>query len=49
MEVFGDCTAEFRPVVQLPEKKNVNGEEEESVAFSGEIPRRGGGERRLLR
>jgi len=35
LEVFGDSTAEFRPVVQLPEKKNVNGEEDERVAFSG--------------
>ena len=35
VEVFGDSTAEFRPVVQLPEKQRVNGEEDESVAFSG--------------
>ena len=36
VEVFADSTAEFKPVVQLPERKNVNGEEEESVEFSGE-------------
>ena len=41
MEVFGDSTAEFKPVVQLPDQKTVTGEEEESQAFSGGCP--GGG------
>ena len=46
VEVFGDSTADFRPLVQLPEKANVTGEEDESVAFSCGCGReRGGGGR----
>lgn len=38
MELFNDSTAEFRPVVTLPDQKTVTGEEEESVAFTGAPP-----------
>ena len=49
--MFGDSTADFRPLVQLPEKANVTGEEDESVAFSCGCGREtwgGGRERRLV-
>lgn len=35
VELFNDSTAEFKPVVTLPDQKTVTGEEEESVAFTG--------------
>mmetsp|Transcript_9013 Transcript_9013/g.19376 ORF Transcript_9013/g.19376 Transcript_9013/m.19376 type:complete len:424 (+) Transcript_9013:78-1349(+) len=36
LEVFGASTAEFKPVVQLPDQKTVTGEEEEQVAFTAD-------------
>lgn len=35
-EVFSGCTAEFKPLVQLPETQQVNGEEDEQVMFSSD-------------
>jgi hypothetical protein len=35
VELFGNSTAEFKPIVQLPDQKTVTGEEEEKVIFAG--------------